>query len=53
MVYNNLLINYYDNDLNEMFHYIKKIINNNLTKYEKNLLYKDFINNIILGKYKY
>jgi hypothetical protein len=57
-LYNSLVedfenLNYYDNDLNEMFHYTKKIINNNLTKYEKNLLYKDFINNIILGKYKY
>ena len=42
----------FDNDLNEMFHYTTKIINNNLTKYEKNLLYKEFINNIILIKYK-
>ena len=56
-LYNSLVedfenLSYYDNDLNEMFHYTKKIINNNLTKYEKNLLYKNFINNIILGKYK-
>ena len=42
----------FDNDMNEMFHYTTKIINNNLTKYEKNLLYKEFINNIILIKYK-
>ena len=56
-LYNSLVedfenLSYYDNDLNEMFHYTKQIINNSLTKYEKNLLYKDFINKIILGKYK-
>ena len=52
LVENFATLSYYDNDLNEMFHYTAKIINKNLTKYEQHLLYKNYINNIILEKYK-
>jgi hypothetical protein len=52
LVENFATLSYYDNDLNEMFHYTAKIINNNLTKYEQHLLYKNYINNIVLEKYK-
>ena len=34
-------------DINELFYRIQKIIHNKLTEYEKNLLYKEFINNVI------
>ena len=52
LVENFATLSYYDNDLNEMFHYTAKIINNNLTKYEQHLLYKNYINDIVLEKYK-
>jgi hypothetical protein len=35
-------------DINELFYRIQKIIHNKLTEYEKYLLYKEFINNVIL-----
>ena len=34
-------------DINEMFYQIQKLIHNKLTNYEKNLLYKDYINSVI------
>ena len=34
-------------DINRMFYYIKNLIKRDLTTYEKNLIYKDFINNFI------
>ena len=34
-------------DINKMFYYVKNLIKRDLTSYEKNLLYKDFINNFI------
>jgi len=46
-------ISAYDNDLNEMFYNIGKIINKNLANNEKNLLYKDYINKIIYNHNKY
>jgi hypothetical protein len=38
-------------DMNNMIYYISKIVNKSLTNFEEHLLYKDFINNIILMKY--
>ena len=37
-------------DINKMFYYIKNLIKRDLTSYEKNLLYKEFINNFIYLK---
>ncbi len=37
-------------DMSNMIYYISKIVNNSLTNFEEHLLYKDFINNIILVK---
>ena len=34
-------------DINRMFYYLKNLIKRDLTTYEKNLIYKDFINNFI------
>ena len=53
MVENFSNISAYDNDLNEMFYNIGKIINKNLANNEKNLLYKDYINKIIYNHNKY
>ena len=39
-------------DINELFYQIQKLIHNKLTDYEKNLLYKEFINNVIFNKIK-
>ena len=36
-------------DINEMFYLIQKLIHNKLTKYETNLLYKEYINSVIFG----
>ena len=36
-------------DINEMLYQIQKLIHNKLTKYEKNLLYKEYINSVIFG----
>ena len=49
----NTIVENFDNinkqpDINELFYQIQKLIHNKLTKYEKNLLYKEFINSIIL-----
>jgi len=38
-------------NMNNMIYYISKIVNKSLTNLEEQLLYKDFINNIILLKY--
>ena len=38
------------NDINEMLYQIKKLSNGNLTNYEKNMLYKEFINSVIYLK---
>ena len=38
-------------DMSNMIYYISKIVNKSLTNFEEHLLYKDFINNIILMKY--
>ena len=48
----NTIVENFDNinkqpDINELFYRIQKIIHNKLTEYEKNLLYKEFINNVI------
>ena len=37
-------------DINELFYQIQKLIHNKLTDYEKNLLYKEFINSVIFNK---
>ena len=34
-------------NINRMFYYLKNLIKRDLTTYEKNLIYKDFINNFI------
>ena len=39
-------------DINEMFYLIQNLIHNKLTKYEKNLLYKEYINSVIFGNNK-
>ena len=39
-------------EINEMFYQIQKLIHNKLTIYEKNLLYKEFINNVIYNNNK-
>ena len=49
----NTIVENFDNinrqpDINELFYQIQKLIHNKLTEYEKNLLYKEFINSIIL-----
>ena len=36
-------------DINEMFYQIQKLTHNKLTEYEKNLLYKEFINSVIFS----
>ena len=38
------------NDINEMLYQIKKLTNGNLTNYEQNMLYKEFINSVIYLK---
>ena len=38
------------NDINEMLYQVKKLSNGNLTNYEKNMLYKNFINSVIYLK---
>ena len=38
-------------NMNNMIYYISKIVNKSLTNLEEQLLYKDYINNIILLKY--
>ena len=38
-------------NMNYMIYYISKIVNKSLTNLEEQLLYKDYINNIILLKY--
>ena len=48
----NTIVENFDNiknqpDINELFYQIQKLIHNKLTEYEKNLLYKEFINSII------
>ena len=48
----NTMVENFDNiknqpDINELFYQIQKLIHNKLTEYEKNLLYKEFINMII------
>ena len=50
----NTIVENFDNlnkqpDINELFYQIQKLIHNKLTEYEKNLLYKEFINYIILN----
>ena len=50
----NTIVENFDNinkqpDINELFYQIQKLIHNKLTEYEKNLLYKEFINSIILN----
>ena len=37
-------------DINEMFYTIRKLECGELTNYEKNLLYKDYINSVIYLK---
>jgi hypothetical protein len=49
----NTIVENFDNihrqsDNNELFYQIQKLINNKLTEYEKNILYKEFINNVII-----
>ena len=49
----NTIVENFDNinkqpDINEVFYQIQKLINNKLTDYEKNVLYKQYINNIII-----
>ena len=39
--------NIVENDINKCFFYMKKIINKKLNNYEKNELYKDYINKVI------
>jgi hypothetical protein len=50
----NTIVENFDNinkqpDINELFYQIQKLTHNKLTEYEKNLLYKEFINNIIFS----
>ena len=50
----NTILENFDNinkqpDTNEMFYLLQNLIHNKLTKYEKNLLYKEYINSVILG----
>ena len=50
----NTIVENFDNinkqpEINELFYQIQKLIHNKLTEYEKNLLYKDFINYAILN----
>ena len=50
----NTILENFDNinkqpDINEMLYQIKKLIHNKLTRYEKNLLYKEYINSVIFG----
>ena len=48
-LFNSLIEDFNDiknsNEINRMFYYIKHLIKRDLTTYEKNLIYKDFINN--------
>ena len=49
----NTIVENFDNinkqpDINEVFYQIQKLINNKLTDYEKNVLYKQYINNVII-----
>ena len=51
----NTIVENFDNvnkqsDINEVFYTIQKLENGKLTNYEKNLLYKDFINSVIYMK---
>lgn len=39
-----------DIDTNEMFNNVIKLIKGTMTEYEKNILYKDYINKVIIGK---
>ena len=39
--------NMVDNNINKCFYFVKKIITNNLSNFEKNELYKDYINKVI------
>ena len=56
-LFNTILENFNDinkqPDINEMFYQIQKLNHNKLTKYEKNLLYKEYINNVIFGNNNY
>ena len=50
----NTIVENFDNinkqpDINELFYQIQKLNHNKLTEYEKNLLYKEFINNVIFS----
>ena len=50
----NTIVENFDNinkqpDINELFYQIQKLTHNKLTEYEKNLLYKEFINNVIFS----
>ena len=50
----NTIVENFDNinkqpDINEMFYQIQKLTHNKLTEYEKNLLYKEFINSVIFS----
>ena len=40
-------VNTKENNLNKSFYLVKKIITNNLTNFEKNELYKEYINKVI------
>ena len=53
----NTIVENFDNinkqpDINELFYQIQKLIHNKLTVYEKNLLYKEFINSVIFNNNK-
>ena len=50
----NTIVENFDNinkqpDINELFYQIQKLSHNKLTEYEKNLLYKEFINSVIFS----
>ena len=44
---NNNNFNIIENNINKSFYFMKKIITNNLSSYEKNELYRDYINKVI------
>ena len=50
----NTIVENFDNinkqpDINELFYQIQKLAHNKLTEYERNLLYKEFINSVIFS----
>ena len=44
---NNNNFNINENNINKSFYFMKKIITKNLSSYEKNELYRDYINKVI------